>query len=425
MRDLHASGRALLALVAALLVAVGIAACGSSSDDGGSGSASASVSEGGASSTRGARADCPVRYLVVTSVTGAQAQNGVATKEATEAAIRRVNDSGGVLGCDVEATYLDTGSDPTKSLPLLVRALAQQSYANVADIEYGAAATVPYLTQRRILSVTALGDATITGHPDRFPFMFDATNSFDENSAAAMDYAKQKGYTKVAAIVDNTAVGAQSAAGLEAGARRNGLEVTTVVRVPTNIVNAAPAITRARAGNPDVLYIDIFGTPAASVLKDLAASGWNVPVLGGQLSGATDMAALAPPDAIRPFTPIMPRAVSSPATPQVQSLLDTLRSNGVDTAKIQCITCYIFAYDTLGIFAYGANTAQSLDSDKIKTTLEATGTRDIPLLAAAPTTGYTDQSHVRKVPFAVVQAGELHDGLLRRIADIDTGSNGG
>jgi ABC-type branched-subunit amino acid transport system substrate-binding protein len=393
-------GRGLVAIVLATMVALGAAALSS-----------------GASKVRAAAANCPVRVLLVTNTTGAGAQNGIGQSAAVRATLGEINKSGGVLGCKVVVDIKNEESDPTKDIPLLQQALSQHSYAEVIDSDFGEGSAIPFLSRKKVLNISNFGAGI--ADPKKYPYFFDDVVVLGTTIQYAVKAAVSAGHSKIAAIVQNNALGDTSTAGIKAGIAKFGGSLVDTERLDPTAIDTSAAVTRAKNSGADALIIDINGALVGHFFNDVQSSGWQVAEYGGLATFATNVATILPPAAYKNLVVVGMTDATTPSTPGVLKFIaemkatpggkQALQTNLLETAD---------AHDDLTLFAWAANKTKSLDAATITKYLEAHGSTPVPGLLTAKTTGYTSTSHEFTAPgsMASAHAGPLNNGRLARVA---------
>ena len=363
-----------------------------------------------------ANASCPVRVLLVTNTTGAGAQNGIGQSAAVQATLKQINASGGILGCKVVVDIKNEASDATKDIPLLQAALSHYKYPEVIDSDYGESSAVAYLSRQKVLNISNFGAGI--ADPKKYPYFFDDVVVLGSTIPYAVKAAVSAGHKKIAAIVQNNALGDTSTAGIDAGAKKYGAQVVDVERLDPNAVDASAAITRAQNSGADALVVDVNGTLVGHVFSAVQAAGWSVAEYGGLATFATDIAQILPAAAYKNLVEVGMTDATTPSTPGVLKFISALKHTpGGTTALKTNLLETADAHDDLILFAWAANQTHSLDASTIKHFLETHGKTPVPGMISAKTTGYTPTSHEFTAPgsIASAKAGPLNDGRLKRI----------
>jgi len=387
-------------VAAGALALVGLAAC--SNDDG-----TPDADSG----------DCTTKALVVTNVTGAGSSNGTMNVLGVQTAVDRINDDGGILGCQIEFDVLDNGSDYTKSLPLVQEALAKEDYAMVFSGDFGGASVFPYLKREGMLSISANGTAGIT---DDNPYLFDTSVPNAGAAGALFEYIASEDVGTVAVIVDNTTVGESTLASFTDAANEAGVEVVGSERIDLSSINMTPVIQRVQASGAEGLVVNIFGQAAGYVVRDFRASGWDVPMYGGISLFASPLEQYVPAEDLEGVVAIGPASGTFPSTDAMESILDDIAAAGESITGN--LTSMVNAHDAFTLWAWAANESGSLEPAEVAEYLEEHGDDPVPNLGHAEATNYSADNHgwYPKKGVAVAKAGTRDDqGRLEQIELLD------
>lgn len=390
---------------ACVIPALAAAGCGSSSSSGSGGAKTASHTH------------CPVNVLMITQQSGPLVTNGTAAIAGARASIAAANKSGGVLGCPLKLTIKDNGSDQSQDVPLAESALSSQSYAAVLVADFGAPTVVPFLTERKTLELAAYGGPGFAANTQQAPYAFD---SDPVGSYAAVDNLKnaiKQGHSKIALFTDNTTFGQAVVAAAKKAVPAAGGQIASVQELPSALVNATPAITRARASGADAIFLDLYGPAAGHVLTDLKSSGWSVPVYGGQNTFATNLPTFVSPADYKGVVVAGPRVGVRPSVGAAATFAARLKSQRVNID--QNLFLYAISSDDITLLAWAANGAKSTSATAVAKYLEQNGTMTVPNLVMSNTTGYSATNH-ELVPsgnaIAIANVGPLVGGQWPSLA---------
>jgi len=105
---------------------------------------------------------------------------------------------------------------------------------------------------------------------------FGVTNgSLSEEPYLIANFLGHQGATRVAAVVDKSAIGREYFEGFEAAAEREGLQVVYREDISQVEVDMGPTVERVHSAEPDaVLYLG-FGVPAVRMNKEFERIGWD------------------------------------------------------------------------------------------------------------------------------------------------------
>ncbi len=225
----------MLALSGAALL---LAACGSSGSSGGSGTSTAAINVG-----------------VVGPMTGPAAEIGNLMSGACYAAQLDVNNAGGVMGRKISCNLIDDTGDPADAVTNVSKALATTSNLDMAvGLESNTAATtIPLVNAAKIPMVSTNGLVAYDSTHDTY--FWRMTPSDDQNGAAFVAWANQKGFKRYAVVFQNN-IGAQgNEPGVVAAVKSIGGTMTTNITIPGDASSYSSVVARVLAGKPQVLIM--------------------------------------------------------------------------------------------------------------------------------------------------------------------------
>jgi branched-chain amino acid transport system substrate-binding protein len=380
----------LIAFVGVIVAACGSSSSSSTSSSGSSSSSSSAPAATSASTTPAAatlpKSSCPVKILMVDNFSGASSQNGTTNMAGAKVALSQVNSAGGVLGCPVKITTVDDASNYATDLPKMEAALSAGHYAMVVNGDFACGSTAGLLARDKILSIAGCGELHFAS--SAYPLNFDVVYTEARAAMVAAQYGIKHGYKKWGLLVDNTAIGAGDAAAIKYELAKLGGTVVDTETGSLTGVDFTSAVQRLKAANPQVVFTDLFGTAAAHMKSDFTAIGWKVPQIGGFDEAATDFTGLVPQSDLAGQYEVSQATMAAPPNAVRQAFISKLHASGVSK-----ITGFLFGYanggDPITLFAWAANHAGSIDSQKVATYLHTHGNVPVPNLVQAPTTGYT------------------------------------
>jgi len=217
----------------------------------------------------GARAQDTIKIGAVLPVTGKESKIGGAYKQATELAVKEVNDAGGVKvggkAMKIDLTLLDDTSDAAKSAQLVEQLITQQKVQaviggygshlvqaqSVVPERYG----VPYIS----------GGAGARGIYGRSKWVFGVLSPVDVLSQTQMDFlsalvvaGKLKKPLKIALVLENTEHGKDYAQGVHdfLKAHPGDFSIAVDESFELNTQDFKPLLTRVAAAKADLFMAD-------------------------------------------------------------------------------------------------------------------------------------------------------------------------
>lgn len=236
----------------------------------------------------------PIHIGVIYSETGVASFAGVASKQAMEIAVERVNDQGGVSGRPLDLQFQDDATASDQTLALFGKFASDQDVVAIIGptTTPGAAQLGPIATQRKIplLSSTVFSNQPLTTGDWIFKTAGDPSAAAIALANAASD---DLGLANVAVLFarDNGALVDLKDAFTDEFTSSGG--TVTAVEVLYADTNFAAAAQKIVASNPDGVFLDVSAEAGANAAHQLAAAGLSKDV---QLLGTTNAVA---PDHLR------------------------------------------------------------------------------------------------------------------------------
>lgn len=235
-----------------------------------------------AASTAAWSQDKPSEYVVghLGALTGTSAPEdyGIALRNATELAIEEINAAGGVGGVPLRGVYEDHQAMAQAAVQAMQKLVNVDSVPVVLGNNTNVVlAVAPIATNNHVLvlnccarasSLTKGGDYVFTSRPyDR------------EEEQLFMKYlSEKKGFKKVAMINNASESGRSSRKILESMLPTLGMELVDVEEYPEGTVDFSSYIAKIRASQPDVVYMNTFGSDVGSLLLQMRQTGLSSPV---------------------------------------------------------------------------------------------------------------------------------------------------
>lgn len=263
-----------LSLVLGVLMSITFISCGSTSS-----SPSDSKSESSSSESTASGDTIPIG--VISPSSGALSDYGIAVNNAIALAIDEINASGGVLGKQIKATYLDDKHDSAEAVNCYNKLKGDKVVAvigSVASADTSAIASVAAKDGKLILTPTSTNDV-ITGLGNS---IFRACYTDSHQGEIMATFASKNLKAKTAGILYNTTD--EYSTGLkdsfESAGKNSGLEITTTEGYGNGDVDFNTQLTKIASLNPDVLFVpDYYGTDTL-IASQARAAGYTGPILG-------------------------------------------------------------------------------------------------------------------------------------------------
>ncbi|HXB54616.1 MAG TPA: amino acid ABC transporter substrate-binding protein [Vicinamibacteria bacterium] len=222
----------------------------------------------GASPAGGAPEDQTIRIGAVLPVTGKESKIGSAYKQATEFAIREINDGGGIdLGArkfKVDLTLLDDTSDPAKSAQLVEQLITQKVHAVIGG--YGSQLVQAQSVMPERYGVPFLaGGAGARSIYGRSKWVFGTLSPVDVLASTQMDFldalvgaGRLRKPVKIALVTENTEHGKDYAQGVQDFIRAHPGEFVVALEESFELYTPdfKPLLSRVAGARADVLMAD-------------------------------------------------------------------------------------------------------------------------------------------------------------------------
>lgn len=275
--------RALWGTTLALILAVTVAACGStsgsSSSSGGSGGAGSAGTSAASSSSGGSSSGGALNIGVIYPFTGANADQGAVGMAGCLAGIGQVNAAGGVLGHHFACKPFDTKGDPADAVPAANQMMSSANPVMVIGASDDAVATAPIVTGQHVVNFATIGDPHFDNQTN--PFFYRLTPS-DALQGVALGYWAAKHGLVHAAAVFTSDLGAQtSVPPLAAEYTRLGGKFTANVKLAPGQSSYRTEITQIISSHPDAIISEMDPQSSTTFLSEYKQLAGNLPLIIG------------------------------------------------------------------------------------------------------------------------------------------------
>ncbi|WP_160330434.1 ABC transporter substrate-binding protein [Sphaerimonospora mesophila] len=334
------------------------------------------------------------------------------------AAVKVVNDAGGINGKPVELIESPDNADPQKALSNLRAQIAKDrpdAYL-VASGSNVSTAVAGILRQNEIIFLDS-GNSADTNKPAENPYAFHLAAPFKTVVEGYLPQFEQNGYKKIAVLHGNSAYAKQFGALAESVFTEKGYE-TSVVEYDAKALDMTAQISALQAKNPDVLVFNGYGAPVGLVLQGITKLGWNVPILGDTSVTSTPLVTTMPPDGLigTPETKNLKIEVTTSvnvatASEATKKAIEAMKSMGEIKASLNnCLN-----FDAVMLLAAAANHAKSNDTKAVADALLLPEVNTKAGTAVYDTYPYTADDHQPQLPIEThtfVAPGVLKDGQI-------------
>jgi ABC-type branched-subunit amino acid transport system substrate-binding protein len=245
------------------VAALALSACGSTNG---------STSSGGGGST--------LTVAGVIAITGASDFEGQNQAGGILPAIYAINKAGGVLGHKLVYKGVDTRADPADALPAVQQMLATTSnLVMVAGPGSNSGPTiVPVLNAAKIPMTAVAGESAFDRTTDHYFWRLFPPDA--ANGTAMALWAKQKGYTRVAAVFGTDSGSQGDLPGVIAGLKALNIPLVSNISLTPDQSTYLSSVHRLMAAHPQVIMTESDAATAGTFFGELKQLGGLVPIIG-------------------------------------------------------------------------------------------------------------------------------------------------
>ena len=259
-------------LIAALAAALAltIAACGSSSDTGGSGS----------SASPGAASGEPIKVGAVLSLTGTYAGLGEGEKNVIDMEVKRINDAGGINGRPLEVIIEDDATDEAKAAAAAAKLIEQDEVVAILGAT-GSGQTMAMrgdVDRAGVPQVSMAGATAITNPVDSLVFATPWSNTIVV--PFTLQYMKDQGITTIGLISDSGGFGKDGQAIITAEAPNYGIEIVDDETFNPGDTDMSAQLTKIKNSGAEAILMWTAGAEAATIVKNAQDLGIDLPIYG-------------------------------------------------------------------------------------------------------------------------------------------------
>ena len=214
----------------------------------------------------------PIKFGVITSLTGSNTAFGQAHKAGYTIAVNEINSAGGVNGRKIELVYYDDQSKPDRAVRGVSKLVDDDHVALLlgAYSSESTRAIVPVVTAKQVPLIipTAVADNIMQANS---LWVFRICAGSGAFAAATLDFLKNNGDPKTLAIVyENTNFGQANLKSMADAAKAAGLKVVAEEAYQAKSPGYEALLRRVKAQNPDVVYFASYLFDASALMRQAA-----------------------------------------------------------------------------------------------------------------------------------------------------------
>lgn len=293
-------------------------------------------------------------------LTGKSASEGQDMLHIIEVLAEQVNAAGGINGKTVEIVAEDDAFDP-KTAALAAQRLATSEVAAVIGT-YGSSITEASqgIYDEEEMVQIATGSTAVRLTEKGMKYFFRTCPRNDAQGDAAAKVLKEKGYSRIAILHDNSSF----AKGLaeETKARLESSSVVFFDALTPNEQDYNVILNKMKSANPDVIFFTGYYNEAGLLLRQKMEMKWNVPMLGGDATNNLDLVKIAGNDAAEGFMFISPPGVSDLTSPDAKAFLTMYQER---YGNLPASIWSVFAGDAFSVLVEAIKQTGSTESDAL------------------------------------------------------------
>ncbi|MGR3652266.1 MAG: ABC transporter substrate-binding protein [Roseovarius sp.] len=220
--------------------------------------------------------DGPIRIGVVTPISGTYAGIGQQVTWGLDMAAEQINESGGIMGRQIELIYEDSEANPSVAVQKAEKLMTAEDVDFLTGtVNSGATLAVGQVAERadKLMATTVSFSDAITGDKCS-PNVFRVNARAGQQSAALAAWIqKEKPNAKVFYLGPDYEMGRSTVAAFKNNAEKVGAESAGEVYAPLDAKDYSQYFGRIRAARPEVLYTSVAGNDTVRLFTQMQDFG--------------------------------------------------------------------------------------------------------------------------------------------------------
>jgi branched-chain amino acid transport system substrate-binding protein len=298
----------------------------------------------------------PIHIAMIGPLTGTYAENGAPILAGTKAAVKVINDAGGVLGQKVVMDQVDTVGDAADAVPALNREIAvNHPVALDGPITLEIHAVEPIFDKNRIVDGWNGGDTHFDTNTDKWLWRCNASDS--ELGVALGKEASDKGYKTAVIFMSSSASTQTLTPVIQKSFEALGGKVLATVNIVPAQSSYRTEVQKAVSYHPDVFLTQMEPNTASVAMADFKeVNNLSIPFVGTDLTAGSDfIKAVGPAVTQQHFLSVQGSNALTDAGPQFVAAYKAMNNGQAPLGGAA------FAYDCAIDFALAMTKANSTD----------------------------------------------------------------
>src|SRR6187431_2682912 len=254
-----------------------------------------------AATTVPAAAECPDGDSVpIASPYEANQPAGENWRLGIEMAVAEINESGGILGCQIAIEFQDTQADPDVSKQVVADMAEGDPYVFLGTVFSSNTIVNMVEAQRAEIPMFVGAEApAITNREENGDndFIYRTSFGVDTASDKFISYIVDQGVTSIDMIYKNDEFGAGGRDAYAAAFEEVGIEMQLDIQVQPDQIDLSAEVAQLAGGGADAIFAFMTEIETAAFLDEMQAQAVEKPIYGGDVLSAASTIALAQPGA--------------------------------------------------------------------------------------------------------------------------------
>ena len=299
-------------------------------------------------------------------LTGPSAVSGESLKRGAQIAVDQINAHGGLLGRRVHLVEYDDRSSPEQALRAVTKLVQVDKVdAIIGSIHSGNILVAGPVVEAAKIPLVGAGTSP-TWLQKGYTYLFRALGNGELSTRQLADYAKTKGWKKIAIIHSNDEYGNSGAALIGAVVAGLGGEIVSNQSFTHGDRDFTGQIGLIASAAPDALFVWALADDLGPFTQQLRQLGYGGPILGAEgyaIPEVVKMAGAASDGVVFASQYLVPNSMDDAKTPEMRSFLESYQS----TFKSLPVSDASFrGYDAANVIAEGIRRAGTTDGTAVR-----------------------------------------------------------
>jgi branched-chain amino acid transport system substrate-binding protein len=219
-----------------------------------------------------------IKIANIVELSGGGASPGTFFRDGIKLAVNEINAAGGIMGKKIQATDMDTQSNPGVAKGLTQKAIDDGVFAIFGPVYSGSILVSMAESRRAEVPNWTGGEAgaiTMQGNPYVFRTSFGQSTSFPKIAK----YITSK-FKTIAVVYQNNDFGKGGRDAIFKNLDGSATKIVADISTEPGQVDFSSAVVRAKQANPDAVFVYVTEEESARALREFRKQGWTKPLIG-------------------------------------------------------------------------------------------------------------------------------------------------